>query len=73
MPQIIVDDEQAKLIAESPGSIEIRDRKGDLLGYAKATYKWTEEDIAIAKQRLNSDEPRYTTKEVFEHLKSLGQ
>jgi hypothetical protein len=32
---------------------------------------WTEEDIADARRRLASDEPRYTTAQVLAHLKSL--
>jgi len=32
---------------------------------------FTDEDIAIAKDRLASDGPRYTTQEVLEHLQSL--
>jgi hypothetical protein len=68
MQHIVVDDEQAKLIAEATDTVEIRDRRGKHLGYVDHT---TEEDIAIAKQRLASDGPRYTTHEVLEHLRSL--
>lgn len=71
MLHIIVDDEQAKLIRESAENVEIRDRNGKHLGYV--THGWTEEDIASAKAQLNSDEPRYTTKEVLEHLESLEE
>lgn len=69
MPHITVDDEQARIIAEAPEHIEIRDRSGRYLGHI--THDFTEEEIAIAKQRLASDEPRYTTKQVLEHLQSL--
>lgn len=71
MSHIIVDDEQAKLIREAAENVEIRDRNGKHLGYV--TNGWTEEDIAIAKERLASDEPRYTTREVLDHLESLEQ
>jgi len=75
MPHIIVDDEQARLIREvkATESIEIRDRNGELLGYVNVTHGWTQEDIAMAKQARDSDEPRYTTSEVLEHLKSLEE
>jgi len=69
MPHIIVDDEQARTIVEATESIEIRDRFGRRLGYVAQGF--TDEDIAIARQRLDSDEPRYTTGEVIDHLKSL--
>ena len=69
MPHIVVNDEQAKIIAQSAERIEIRDKQGKHLGYV--THGFTEEDIAIAKQRIASTEPRYTTQQVLEHLRSL--
>lgn len=71
MPHIILDDEQVRIMAESGEPIELRDRAGKLLGTVWPTV--TAEDIAIAKQRLRSDEARYTTREVLDHLKSLEQ
>ena len=71
MTHITVDDEQAKIISESPERIEIRDKNGNRLGYV--AHEITEEDIAIAKERMVSDEPRYTTEEVLEHIRSLEQ
>lgn len=69
MPHIIVDDEQAKIICQSAESIEIRDATGKHLGYLARGF--THEDIAIARERMASDEPRYTTQEVLDHLQSL--
>ncbi len=71
MPHIVVNDEQAKIISESAVSIEIRDRSGKHLGYV--AHGFTDEDVAIAKQRMASDEPRYTTQEVLDHIQSLEQ
>ncbi len=71
MPHIVVNDEQARIISESAESIEIRDLSGKHLGYV--AHGFTDEDIAIAKQRLASDEPRYTTQEVLDHIQSLEQ
>ncbi len=71
MPHIVVDDEQAKIISESAESIEIRDRNGRHLGYV--AHGFTEEDIAVAKQRMASDEPRYTTQQVLNHIQTLEQ
>jgi hypothetical protein len=69
MHHIVVDDQQAKLISEATESVEIRDPRGRHLGYV--AHGFTDEDIAIAKERMASDEPRYTTQEVLDHLQSL--
>jgi hypothetical protein len=71
MPHIVVDDEQAKVIAESTETIEIRDQQGKHLGYV--AHGFSAEDIAIARRRMASDEPRYTTQQVQDHLRSLEQ
>jgi len=70
MLHIVVDDQQAKLISEATESVEIRDPRGKHLGYV--AHGFTDEDIAIARQRIASGEPRSTTKEVLDHLRSLG-
>ena len=71
MPHIVIDDEQARIISESAESIEIRDRSGKHLGYV--AHGFVVEDILIAKQRLASDERRYTTQQVLDHIRSLEQ
>jgi hypothetical protein len=69
MPHIVVDDQQVKLIEEANESVEIRDLRGRHIGYV--AHGFTAEDFGIAKQRSVSDEPRFTTKQVLEHLQSL--
>jgi hypothetical protein len=69
MHHIVVDDQQAKLITEATESIEIRDPRGRHIGYV--AHGFTDQDIAAAKDRVGSDEPRYTTQEVLDHLHSL--
>jgi len=69
MQHIIVDDQQARIISEATEDVEIRDPRRRHLGYV--AHGFTDEDIAIAKQRLASDGPRYTTQEVLDHLRSL--
>jgi hypothetical protein len=69
MRHIVVDDQQVKLITETKDTLEIRDAQGRLLGYV--AHEFTDDDIAIAKQRLASAGPRYTTQEVLDHLRSL--
>lgn len=60
MPYIILDNQQTTGISESKERTEIRDRNGRHLGYI--AHGFTEDDIAIAKERMASDEPRHTTK-----------
>jgi hypothetical protein len=69
MQHIVVDDEQAKLIAEATGTVEIRDRQGKHLGYVGRGP--SPEEIAVYRQRIESDAPRYTTAEVLERLRSV--
>jgi hypothetical protein len=69
MHQIVVDDQQAKLISEPTESVETRDPRGRHLGYV--AHGFTDEDVAIALDRLASNEPRHTTQEVLDHLRSL--
>lgn len=69
MLHIIVDDDQARLISQAAESIEIRDRGGKHLGYV--AHEFTDDDIAVAKQRMTSGEARYTTQQVLDYLGSL--
>lgn len=71
VPHIVVDDRQAKIISEAGQTVEILDQHGNHLGYV--AHPFTDEDIAVAKRRLQSDEPRFTTQEVFSHLRSSEQ
>lgn len=66
---IVVNDEQARIIAQTGENVEIRDSGGNHLGYV--AHGFDEHDIAIAKQRRASDEPRYTTEEVLKHMESF--
>ena len=69
VPHIVVDDRQARVISEAAQTVEIRDQHGNRLGYVAQPF--TDEDFAVAKRRLQSDEPRFTTQEVLNHLRSL--
>ena len=71
VPHIVIDDQQAKIIAEATDWVEIRDRNGRHLGYV--AHGFTEEDLAVARRRLASGEPRRTTREVLDRLRSLEQ
>jgi hypothetical protein len=69
MPQIMLTEEQAKQVAEAREPIQVCDARGNVLGYVSPL--WTEEEIADARRRLASDEPRYTTAQMLDHLRSL--
>lgn len=69
MVQIVATPDQVKVLAETNESVEIVDANGKRLGYIARPF--TSEDIRIAKERLASDEPRYTTEQVLEHLRKL--
>jgi hypothetical protein len=68
MPHIIVDAQQAKLIAYTTEHIEIHNIQGRCLGYV--AHGFTAEDVAIAQQRRLGRAPRATTKEVLDRLRS---
>jgi hypothetical protein len=70
MTQIILNDDQAELMQRTAGSVEVWNRRGELLGYFSPPPSPT--DTAEAKQRLNSDGPWYSTQQVIGHLDSLG-
>ena len=71
MVKIVVTDDQAKAISEAKEGIEIVDTAGNRLGFFARPF--TDQDVAIARQRAASDEPRRTTQQVIDRLKSLGQ
>ena len=71
MVKIVVTEDQAKAIAAAEESVEIVDAAGNRLGFFARPF--TDDDIAIARQRAASDEPRRTTQEVIERLKSLEE
>ena len=69
MVQIVVTSDQAKVLANARDSVEIVDTNGNRLGFFARPF--SEQDIAIARHRAASDEPRRTTKQVVERLKNL--
>ncbi len=72
MTDIVVTDEQAQVIVNSTDEVLIRDQNGNVLG--RIVSEPSPDDAAIldeAKRRLASDQPRYTTRQVLDHLKSL--
>ena len=68
MVQIVVTADQAKVLSEAKDSVEIVDLHGNRLGFFARPF--SKPDIAIALARAASNEPRRTTKQVIERLKS---
>jgi hypothetical protein len=78
MTQITLNSEQAAVFASTSEPICVRLPNGSIAGFLKRdnTPKeplFTPEEIAEAERRAGSPGPWYTTKEVLEHLKSLGE
>ena len=69
MLEIVLTDEQAKMVTSALKPVQVKDGKDHVLGWF--TPIWTEEDVARAKQSLASDQPWFTTEQVLEKLRSL--
>jgi hypothetical protein len=72
MTEVVIDDTLAQTIAQAAGPIQLRDRLGRYVGRL-IRDEITPADIAAAKRRLASDQPRYSTAEVLAHLDALGR
>ena len=71
IPHIVLNNGQARIISESAESVYMNDRSGKHL--EDVVHGFTDEDMAISKERMASDEPRYTTQEVVDHIQSWDQ
>ena len=71
MTRIVLSDDQARAVQAAAGVVEVRDGRGNLLGYVSPPP--SDAEITAARRRLESDGPWYTTREVMDHLKSLEQ
>jgi len=72
MREIVLTQEQTEVVAQAQDAVQVRDPKGNVLGYIEPS-DFTPEEIAEAKRALASNQPRYTTAQVLEHLRSLEQ
>jgi hypothetical protein len=71
MVQIVLTEEQLKVVASALQPIQVCDGKGNVLGSLPPI--WTEEDIAEAKRILAANQTWHTTEQVLAHLRSLEQ
>ncbi len=70
MTQIVLDDKQADVVTRALEPVAVCNPKGEIVAYIEPV--WSGDDIAEAKRRLASQQPRFTTGKVLEHLRSLG-
>jgi hypothetical protein len=71
MPEIALNDEQSKIVAGAEHPLVVRDSHGEIVGVLTPSSDFTPEEIDEAKRDLASNQPRYTTAQVLEHLRSL--
>jgi hypothetical protein len=69
MVQIVLTAEQARLISGASDSVEIVDASGNRLGYLDRSL--AAQEIAIARSRAESNEPRRSTQQVLQRLQSM--
>ncbi len=71
MPHIVVDEQQAAIIAQAGRSVQVLDPNGNIVGYV--TPVPSPDEIARAKKSLDEGAggPVYTTQQVLEYLRSL--
>jgi hypothetical protein len=71
MPEVILTEEQAKIVAQAGGPVAVRDSKGNVLGHIEA--KPTPEEIAELKRRAASPGPFFTGAQVQARLRALQE
>ncbi len=69
MVQLVVTPEQASLLRTATDTVLIVDSEGNRLGSIAPPF--TAEEITEAKRRAASNEPRRSSEQVFERLRSL--
>ena len=75
MPEIIVSDEEARMILAAKKQVPIMDCKGNLVGLISPQVEQSSVDYIdeILLRRYREGEGRYTTDEVLFHIRQLGQ
>ncbi len=71
MSELILTDEQARIVAESPGPVIVRDAGGNVLGRIEPDF--TPEEIAELKRRAASPGPFFTGDQVQGRLRALQE
>jgi len=71
MPELILTEEQSKIVAQAFGPVRVRDGHGTILGHIEPAL--TPEKIAELKRRAASPGPRYTGEQVQARLRALQE
>jgi hypothetical protein len=75
MPEIIVNDEEAREILAAKKQVPVMDSKGNLVGLISPQVEQSSVDYIdeLLLRRYEEGEGRYTTDEVLFHIRQLGQ
>jgi hypothetical protein len=71
MPELILTEEQTKILTQALGSVTVRDARGNLVGHLPVPL--TPEVIAELKRRAASPGPWYTSQQVQARLTALQE
>ncbi len=71
MPELILTDDQAKIVAQAVSPVIVRDQRGTVLGQIEPQL--TAEQIAELKRRAASPGPFYTGEQVQARIRALQQ
>jgi hypothetical protein len=71
MPEVVLTEEQARIVEQAYGPVAVRDPKGNVLGHVEA--KLSPEMIAELKRRAASPGPFYTGDQVQARLRALQE
>jgi hypothetical protein len=71
MSHITLSEQQSQVIEQAQDMVEIRDHRGNVV--VRVDPQFTEADLAEAKRRLASNQPRYPASQVEARLKALGE
>ena len=72
MPELILTDEQARLVAQARDRLPVRDGKGNLVGHLEP-FDLSPEEIARLKRRAASPGPWFTGEQVQSRLRALQE
>ena len=70
MTDLVLNSEQVKTIRNANLGVQVVDGEGNILGFVVNAF-FSASEIAEMERAFDSDEPRYTTQEVLQHLRSL--
>lgn len=68
MVEIVLTEEQTRVITSARNPVQVRDHKGNFVGTIAPV--WTETDIAEANRILATNATWHTTEQVLDHLRT---